>query len=105
MLDMIYCQKINSMGEFYMNIIRLLGWDTYQITAVVLWIVAAVAAIFPFWYWKKFVAWKKDEDEKTGFFKIWHPSTIFGIVLFILLGMGFWFLEDLLAAGRIAAGL
>ena len=39
----------------------------FQITAVVLWVIAAITAIFPVWYWKKNIAWKKDKDEKTKF--------------------------------------
>ena len=86
-----------------MNVIRMLGWDTYQITAVVLWIIAAITAIFPVWYWKKNIAWKKDKGEKTTFFEIWRPTSLFGTILFILLGLGFWFLQDVLTMGQMAA--
>ena len=46
-----------------MNVIRMLGWDTYQITAIVLWVIAAITAVFPVWYWKKNILEKGQRRE------------------------------------------
>ncbi len=80
-----------------MNTLKLLGWDTNQIYGGGLLLLALISFIFPIIYWKRNVAWKKEKDEKTTFFEIWRPTSLMGTVIFTLLGLGFWFLDDILA--------
>lgn len=79
-----------------MNLIRMLGLDTNEVYGGVLIFFGVFAFVFAYFYWKKTAAWKKDAGEKTRFTEIWKPSTLFGCALFLLLGLGFLFLGDIL---------
>ena len=79
-----------------MNVLKLLGWDTNQVYGGGLLLIALISFIFPYIYWKRNVAWKREKGEKTKFFEIWKPSSLMGTIIFTLLGLGFWFLDDII---------
>ncbi len=80
-----------------MNTLKLLGWDSNQFYGGGLLLLALISAIFPYIYWKKNVAWKKEKGQKTRFFEIWKPTSVMGTLIFTGLGFLFWFLDDILA--------
>ncbi len=80
-----------------MNTLKFLGWDSNQFYGGGLLLLALISAIFPYVYWKKNVAWKKEKEEKTKFTEIWKPTSIMGTLIFTGLGLLFWFLDDILA--------
>jgi len=79
-----------------MNLLHTLGLDSNEIYGGVLILIALLTLIFPYIRWKKNDAWKRDEGEKTKFTDIWKPVSLFGTLLFFLIGIFFWFLEDIL---------
>lgn len=85
-----------------MNVLKLLGWDTNQVYGGGLMLIALISAIFPYIYWRRNEAWKRDEGEKTRFFDIWKPPSVLGTVIFAGLGLLFWFLDDIIAYMTVA---
>lgn len=74
----------------------MLGLDTNEIYGGVLIAIGVLAFVFAYVYWKMTAAWKKDKGEKTRFLEIWRPGTLLGCALFILIGLAFFFLGDIL---------
>ncbi|MBQ3064895.1 MAG: hypothetical protein IJC98_01520 [Clostridia bacterium] len=79
-----------------MNVMNMLGIDTNMAAGIWLFLCSVFCFVFPYVYWKRNEAWKRDKGEKTGFFQIWRPLALMSSILFLLLGLLFFFLEDIL---------
>ncbi|MCQ2433286.1 MAG: hypothetical protein MJ175_11840 [Clostridia bacterium] len=79
-----------------MNVLHMLGLDSNEIYGAGLILIGIISFIFPYVRWRRNDAWKKNEGEKTRFTEIWRPSSLFGTITFLLLGLAFWFLGDIL---------
>ena len=79
-----------------MNILTLLGIDTNKLCGLMLMGVAVFFFIFCYVHWKRNEAWKRDKGVKTKFLQIWKPSALFGCILFLLLGLGFFFIDKMI---------